>query len=287
VAHGGAQGRDALVAQIRAICADLAGQAGLALSEITQVVMGLPAVVGADGRALSYAAGLPDAGRGLGEALGRALPVPLVLENDVNLAALAERIHGRGTDTDDFVLLSLGVGLGLGLVVDGRVRRGATGVAGEAGYLPSDRMTAPVGQRRDLVQEHLGARYISARAGELGLPGDGSPLSVFALARDGHPGAVEIVEDTARSLAYVVACVVPLIDPALIVLGGAIGANGDLLLEPVARHLADFSDFRPPVVVSDLGQDAVLLGTTTKAAELAREAAFTAATTAEAQLSPP
>lgn len=62
----------------------------------------------------------------------------------------------------------------------------------------------------------------------------------------GDPSAAQIVDDTARSLAYVVACVVPLIDPALIVLGGAIGANGDLLLEPVVRHLADFSDFRPP-----------------------------------------
>ncbi|WP_405867020.1 ROK family transcriptional regulator [Streptomyces sp. NBC_00005] len=275
----GHRGRDALIEQILGVCVDLAGQVGLPLDDITQVVMGLPAVVGTDGRSLSYTTGLPDAGRGLGEALSRAVPVPLLLENDVNLAALAERIHGRGTEADDFVLLSLGVGLGLGLVVDGRVRRGATGVAGEAGYLPSDRMIAPTGQRRDLVQDHLGARYISARARELGLPGDGSPRSVFELARGGDPSAAQIVDDTARSLAYVVACVVPLIDPALIVLGGAIGANGDLLLEPVVRHLADFSDFRPPVVVSDLGQDAVLTGTTTKAAELAREAAFAAATT--------
>ena len=187
--------------------------------------------------------------------------------------------RASATETADFVLLSLGVGLGLGLVVDGRVRRGATGVAGEAGYLPSDRMIAPVGERRDVVQDHLGARYITARAQGLGLPGDGSPRTVFELARGGDPAALEIVEDTARSIAYVVACVVPLIDPALIVLGGAIGANGDLLLEPVARHLADFSDFRPEIVASGLGQDAVLTGATTMSADLARESAFTAATT--------
>ncbi|MGW0584948.1 ROK family transcriptional regulator, partial [Streptomyces sp. NPDC002920] len=127
----GQRGADALVGQILDMCVDLAEQVGRPLAEITQVVMGMPAAVGPDGRHLSYATGLPDAGRGFGEALGRAVPVPLVLENDVNLAALAERTHGRGTDTDDFVLVSLGVGLGLGLVVDGRVRRGATGVAGE------------------------------------------------------------------------------------------------------------------------------------------------------------
>ncbi len=283
----GHQGGDALVGQVLQMCVELARQVDRPLEGITQVVMGLPAAVGPDGRSLSYAAGLPDAGRGLGEALGRVVPVPLVLENDVNLAALAERTHGRGTEVDDFVLVSLGVGLGLGLVVDGRVRRGATGVAGEAGYLPSDRMIAPVGQRRDLVQDHLGARYISARAHSLGLPGDGSPRTVFELARAGDPGALGIVDDTARSVAYVVACVVPLIDPALIVLGGAIGANGDLLLEPVARHLADFSTFRPPVVVSDLGPDAVLTGATTMSAELARESAFAAATTPDAPAEPP
>lgn len=95
------------------------------------------------------------------------------------------------------------------------------------------------------------------------------------------------MDDTARSVAYVVACVVPLIDPALIVLGGAIGANGDLLLEPVARHLADFSTFRPPVVASGLGQEAVLTGATTMSAELAREAAFAAATTPVPQTGSP
>lgn len=276
--HDSSSGRDALVARTVAMCESLAGQVGLSLGDITQVVMGLPAVVGRDGRALSYAAGLPSAGQGLGEALGRAVPAPLVLENDVNLAALAERRHGRGTEVDDFVLVSLGVGLGLGLVIDGRVRRGATGVAGEAGYLPTDRMIAPAGQRRDLVQEHLGARYISAEARRLGLPGDGSPRTVFELAREGDPGAARIVDDTARSIAYVVACVVPLIDPALIVLGGAIGGNGDLLLAPVARHLADFSTFEPRIVASELGRDAVLTGATTMSSDLARESRFTAAT---------
>ncbi|MCO6004239.1 ROK family transcriptional regulator [Actinoallomurus purpureus] len=283
----GPSGRDALVERVLAMCEDLAGQVGLSPEAIAQVVMGVPAVVGPDGRALSYAAGLPDAGRGLGEALGRAIPAPLILENDVNLAALAERRQGHGTEVDDFVLVSLGVGLGLGMVVDGRVRRGATGVAGEAGYLPSDRMIAPPGQRRDLVQEHLGARYISAEARRLELPGDGSPRAVFELARRGDPAAVGIVDDTARSIAYVVACVVPLIDPALIVLGGAIGGNGDLLLAPVARHLADFSTFRPRIVASDLGPGAVLLGATTMASDRARESTYAAATAPSAPMEAP
>ncbi|MEV0407364.1 ROK family transcriptional regulator [Actinoallomurus sp. NPDC050550] len=270
--------RDALIERVLAMCEDLAGQMGIALEAVGQVVMGVPAVVGPDGRALSYAEGLPDSGRGLGTALGRIVPAPLILENDVNLAALAERRQGHGTEVDDFVLVSLGVGLGLGMVVDGRVRRGATGVAGEAGYLPGYRVIAPPGQRRDLVQDYIGARYISAEARRLGLPGDGTPRTVFELARGGDPTAAGIVDDTARSIAHVIACVVPLIDPALVVLGGAIGGNGDLLLAPVARHLEDFSIFQPRIVASDLGPGAELIGATTMASDLARESTYAAAT---------
>jgi hypothetical protein len=61
----------------------------------------------------------------------------------------------------------------------------------------------------------------------------------------------------------------------VVVLGGAIGANGDLLLDPVIRHLAELSPFRPSVVSSELGSDAVLLGATAMAADLAREFVFT------------
>ena len=121
----------------------------------------------------------------------------------MNLAALAERRQGHGTEVDDFVLVSLGVGLGLGMVVDGRVRRGAAGVAGEAGYLPGDRMIAPPGQRRDLVQEHLGARYISAEARRLGCPATAARARSSSWPAAGDPGAARIVDDTARSIAYV------------------------------------------------------------------------------------
>jgi predicted NBD/HSP70 family sugar kinase len=275
-------GRDALVAQVAATCAAAAERAGVDLASVTRIAAGVPAVVGADGRTLSYADGLPESGLGLGYALADALPAPLVLENDVNLAALAESIRGLGAQVRDFVLISLGVGLGLGMFVDGRLRRGATGAAGEAGYLPSNRVAAadPGRQGPDLLRRHLGTRHITAEARRLGLPGDGSPQSVFALARSGDPGAELIVQDTARSIAYVISCVVPLVDPGLVVLGGAIGSNGDLLLDAVQRSLADYSPFRPPIAVSQLGSDAVLFGATASAAQSAREAVFSAATDA-------
>lgn len=268
----------ALVRELVDVCTAAAAQAGTTLDEVTRLVVGVPAVVGRDGRTLSYAEGLPDEGRGLGDALAAAFLAPVLLENDVNLAALAERAGDPGVE--DFLLVSVGVGLGVGVVIGGRLHRGAAGAAGEAGYLPgpreSGRHVAPP-LRRDLLESSLGARSIMARGREVGL-GDRSPKAIFELARSGDRAAATVVDETASGIAYVIACAAPLIDPELVVLGGAIGANGDLLLEPVQAHLAGFSPFRPRIVGSALGADAVLLGATAEAGELARGAAFSSAT---------
>jgi predicted NBD/HSP70 family sugar kinase len=112
-------------------------------------------------------------------------------------------------------------------------------------------------------------------ARQAGMRGELTARSVFDQARAGDVRALRVVDATARSLAYVVSCVAPVIDPSVVVLGGAIGANGDLLLDPVIRHLEEFSPFRPSVVSSQLGSDAVLLGATAMAADLARESVFT------------
>ncbi|HTY71664.1 MAG TPA: ROK family transcriptional regulator [Actinomycetes bacterium] len=273
--------RAGLVRQVRNCTAAVLGQVGLGVADVDQVVVGVPGVVGPDGRELSYADALPDDGAGLGEALDAAFPAPVVLENDVNLAALAEHSLGKGVDVDDFVLLSLGVGIGLGVVVHGRLHRGASGAAGEVGYLPHFQPTVRVAApplTRDPLEPYVGARAVVALGQEAGLGADLTARQVFDLARAGNEVATGVVEETARALAYVVACVAPVVDPARVVLGGAIGSNGDLLLEPVARHLSELSPFHPALVSSDLGADAVLLGATAMATELARDSAFAALT---------
>ena len=268
---------EALVQQVAQVCADAAADVGTELGGATQIVIGLPAVVGSDGRHLSYAGGLPGAGAGLGEALASALDAPVILENDVNLAALSEHTQGHGVGVDDFVLVSLGVGLGVGLVVGGRVIRGSSGAAGEAGYLPGLHDTALHAKpplQRDLVESSIGARYIVARARALGLGDEVTPRSVFEQARAGDARALEIVDGTARIIAYVIACVAPVVDPQLVILGGAIGSNPDLLLAPVKSYLETLTPFRPRLESSELGSEAVLLGATARAVDLARRWAF-------------
>jgi predicted NBD/HSP70 family sugar kinase len=272
---------DALVAQVRDVVAELSAEVGVRTSDVTQVVVSVPAVVGQDGRTFSFAEALPRRGVGFADAISQALQSPVAFENDVNLAALAELNHGHGRDVDNFVFLSLGTGVGVGVVIDGRLHRGASGAAGEVGYLPGDLPIAEHVQpplQRDLVEATLAAQGIENHARARGMDGDVTPRAIFDRARQGDSDARLVVEDTARRIAYILACVVPVLDPALVVLGGGIGLNDDLLIEPVTRHLRAWSPFRPPLMVSKVGERAVLEGAVAMARDLARETVFQAAT---------
>lgn len=113
--------------QIERLVATTALDMGLDLDQISATVVGVPGAVGRDGLSLSLAAGLPGAGQELGHSLAAAMPHAVVLENDVNLATLAEHSSGVAVDIDEFILLGLGHGVGVGIVLGGSLYRGAGG----------------------------------------------------------------------------------------------------------------------------------------------------------------
>ncbi|QNK81361.1 ROK family transcriptional regulator [Nakamurella sp. PAMC28650] len=259
--------------QVVGLIGETARDIGISEHDIAETVVAVPGSVARDGRSLAYSDGIPDEGGTLGHTLAAAMPNSLTLENDVNLAALAERSGGLTDDVDDFVLLALGHGVGLGIVIGGALHRGFGGAAGEVGYLPTTR-PSPHGSAHPALDEHIGSAYIHARAVEAGLAGDLSPRAVFAAARAGSAAALQIVRDTADSIAYTIACLTPILDPPLVILGGAIGSNRDLLQDRVIAHLAELTPLRPRIETSLLGADAVLIGATAMAVERARAAAF-------------
>lgn len=262
-----------VVEQVVTLIGETATEIGISENEIAETVVAVPGSVGRDGLSLAYSDGIPDEGGTLGHTLAAAMPNPLMLENDVNLAALAERSGGLTDGVQDFVLLALGHGVGLGIVIGGALYRGFSGAAGEVGYLPTTRPSR-TGSAYPALDEHIGSGYIHARAAESGITGEVTPRAVFAAARNGSAAARQIVQDTADSMAYTIACLMPILDPPLVILGGAIGANRDLLQDRVIKHLAELTPLRPRIETSRLGADAVLIGATAMAVERARAAAF-------------
>ncbi|MFI6479256.1 ROK family protein [Nonomuraea sp. NPDC050663] len=233
---------------------------------VGQVVVGVPALVARDRRGIRASRGLPGAAH-LGDELHELLPYPVLLENDVNLAAVAEQRRGAGRGVDDFVLLRVGSGLGAGVVIGGRLHRGFAGGAGEVGFLPHP-ATA-------LGGEVLGARQIGQVAREQGV--EGSPAELFARAAAGEASALAVAEATARRLAHVIGAIALVIEPELFVVGGS---GTEVLLEPVRRHLAaDAPELVASVTGSGVPGDAVLQGAALVAHEHVRERVFTEATT--------
>lgn len=166
-------------------------------------------------------------GPGLRRRLEDTLGVPVELENDVNLAAAAERWCGVARDCDDFVLVNLGTGIGTGLVLDGELYRGPHGGAGEIGHLPLDGsgLTAPgplaVFERAVAPRALMGRWRPEARPAT---PGD-----LLAAADAGDAAARAAVDEEVRLLAAGLAVLGAVLDPGLVVLGGGLGGNGRLV----------------------------------------------------------
>jgi len=257
-----ADAADAVEASARLQAALLAA-AGLESERVDSVVVGVPGVVTADGtlRLAENVAGLE--GRRFGSELQAALDLPVTLENDINLAALGERWQGVARGVADFVFLSVGTGMGAGLVLGGELHRGRNGAAGEIDFA-----LVGVGETVD-----PSAAQVSELAHDLaGLAAD--PRSVFTSARRGEAGALAVVDEVARRIALHLAPIAAVADVELVVLGGGIGANGDLLLDPIGRLLGEWLPFPPRLAVSTLGEGAVLTGAVAVGLQAALENVF-------------
>jgi predicted NBD/HSP70 family sugar kinase len=189
---------------------------------------------------------------GLVGELRRTLGTPVGVENDVNLAAVAERRRGVAGAADSFALLWFGEGLGLAIDLGGTLLRGASGGAGEIGYMPLGLSSGPA-TRLDL-HDVVGGRAVLALAKEYGIdastPGE-------AVVQASPAMLAELAERIALGLAVVVA----VLDPALVVLAGEVGqAGGTALRDAVWAATRTASPLETEIAVTGLADDAVLLG---------------------------
>jgi predicted NBD/HSP70 family sugar kinase len=251
--------------------------AGVAPEALRALVIGTPGVMNPSTGQLQLAVNLPTWHDGVLDALRSELGQPVTIENDVNLAAMAERAVGAAEDVDDFVLVWIGVGLGLATVLRGQLHRGVGGAAGEIGYLPVPGVPLP----QDVTHPATGAFQalvggqavlpLAARYGFAG-PTPGAAVQAAAAAADAGDGAgIEFVTELAVRVATGVAAVSVVLDPGLVVLGGEVGrAGGTLLASQVAAEVSRICPARPRVVPTAVVGPAVLRGAILAAVDQAR-----------------
>jgi len=212
--------------------------------------------------------------------------LPVLVDNNVNLAAVGEKWFGLARGVSTMVFIAIGAGIGMGIIIDDELVRGAHGAAGEICYLPL--VGDPFNPRHRLhggLEDEIGAAGIVAAYGERRGPNDPQLTSVhdvFELAGDGNAAARFVVDYVASRLGTAIATVCAILDPELVVLGGGIGAS-PLLLRPVRGSAAALVPITSRIETSLLGEQAALQGAIAVALHAARTTLLSPGTAPKSQ----
>jgi predicted NBD/HSP70 family sugar kinase len=239
--------------------ARLRDEAGVPAENIRHLQLGVPGSYDVRAETIWHI-DTPGFGRpGLVPEIAATLGVEIGVDNDVNLAAIAERRRGVAQQSDGFALLWLGQeGLGLAIDIAGTLMRGARGGAGEIGYMP---LYAPDSDHPKVdFQDLVGGAAVLALAHDNGISGR-TPLEVVRTAAADPAAAGEFFAQLADRVSFGLAAVIAVLDPPLVVLAGPIArAGGPKLLTAVNAALLRTAPLESTIAVTTIDDDAVLLG---------------------------
>jgi glucokinase len=260
-------------------------------SGIEAVGMGIPATIDHEKGLAVAAVNLPIENLPIRDLVARRTGLPAFVDNDANVAALAEHLFGAARGAENAVMLTIGTGIGGGLILGGEIYRGTTGAGAELGHVaiqldgPGCQGNCP---NRGCV-EALASGTALGREGRAAAesnpdsalgrllaeekPVDGKAVTVAA--QEGDETAIGVFELVGGRLGVALASFANIFEPDVIVVGGGVMAAGELLLAPARREL-EARALRPmnrtPVVAAELGEDAGMIGAAAMARiELERE----------------
>jgi predicted NBD/HSP70 family sugar kinase len=269
------QGSRAVGVQILEMVSEAIDRTGSSRGRPLAIGISVPGVVDqTSGRVTALAYNVtPEGGFDPLEVIRDRFDLPVLVDNNVNLAAVGEKWFGLARGISTMVFIAIGAGIGMGIVIDDELVRGAHGAAGEIAYLPL--VGDPFDPRHRLhggLEDEVAAAGIIAAFTER-RDDDGPQLAsaheVFELAGTGDAAARAVVEHVASRLGAAIATVCAILDPELVVLGGGIGSN-PLLLRPVRGAAAALVPITARIETSRLGDRAALQGAVAVALHAAR-----------------
>ena len=229
------------------------------------VGMGLPGPIDRSTGAVGSSSILPGwVGVNAAMEMERRLGLPVTVENDANLGALAEFVWGSGRGHTDVIYIKLSSGVGAGLLFGGRLHQGAGGTAGEIGHIPAQNGTAicRCGSRgclETVASVRAIAEQVAASRGE-----EVSPRDLQKLIADRDPAASRLIGEAGREVGVALAGLCNLINPNCVIIGGDLSAAGELITQPVLesirRYAITSAAEQVAVVAGVLGERAELLG---------------------------
>jgi glucokinase len=291
VATNSHEGPASVLTRVAGLVAGLSARVGV---QPTALGMGVPGLVDVQTGTARFLPNLPSQWRdvAVGQTLSTALGCPVFLLNDARMAALGEFTFGRGRPAHTMIFLTIGTGIGGGVIIDGKLRLGPLGAAGELGHQtiqPGGPLCgcgnrgclealasgpALIGEGVRLLLSGLAPTLFEMVAGNAGAI---TPKEMGAAARAGDAAVREAIARTAMWLGIGIANMVTALHPDMVVLGGSVAALDDLLLEPVREAVKQRVGMFPVqdlrIERSLLGDNAGLLGGIALAAAKAHESA--------------
>lgn len=253
--------------------------AGLSVDDIESVGVGIPGIASAKTGEVIKCTNMGWNHVPFRKVFNRFLNKPVHIDNDANVAALAESVAGVSAGTSSSVFITIGTGIGSGIIINGRIWSGAHHIGGELGHVIFDldgvpctcgnhgclerycSATALIRMARDAVREHPDSLVLRSVNMD---PSRIEAKTVFDAAHQADPLAVSVFNRYIDYLAQAVGSVVNLLDPEIIVLGGGVSKAGNFLLDPLTREYGKYVLFNdqplPPVKIAILGSEAGIIG---------------------------
>ncbi|HEY6770943.1 MAG TPA: ROK family protein [Solirubrobacterales bacterium] len=240
--------------------------------------LGIPATIDWDRGLAIHAVNLTITDVPIRDLMHERTGLPIFVDNDANVAALAEHLYGAGRGAQNVVLLTIGTGIGGGLILDGEVYRGSTGAGAELGHIVIEEDGPPCQGNcpNHGCVEALASGIAIAKAGTEAAQRDpdsalgkalaegpiaGRTVTELALAGDGP--AREVVAQAGRHIGVALSSLANIFDPDVFVIGGGVSTVGDLLLDPAREQLRSRAlppQNERPVKLAELGPDAGMIG---------------------------
>ncbi|MEV4397337.1 ROK family transcriptional regulator [Nonomuraea sp. NPDC049607] len=269
---------------IQSIVTYLTKAARIDVAQVQVCVISLPAVIDPTTSHIRFCYDMPAWRGDVNELLRQKLRMPITIDNDVNLAAIAERALGTASDVRSFILVWIGRGPGSAAMVGDQLLRGTVGAAGELGWMPVpgaplsdgefDRNRHEVGAA---FQSLVGWRAVQKLAAEHGIVAESAAGAVAVAAGTAAATAAgaAFLDELAQRIALGVTSICTVLDPELVVLGSDVGtAGGDELAGRVQTAVAGMCLARPRVEASRIPHNPVVRGALLVAVEQAREQVF-------------
>ena len=265
--------------QIADCIVDTVRESGFSVNDIESVGIGIPGIASAKTGEIIKCTNMGWFHMPFRDIFKRYLDKPVHIDNDANVAALAESVAGVSAGTSSSVFITIGTGIGSGIIINGRIWSGAHHIGGELGHVIFDlggvpctcgnhgclerycSATALIRMAREAVSDHPDSLIIRSVNME---PDRIEAKTVFDAARAGDPLAASVYKQFIDHLAQAIGSVVNLLDPEVIVLGGGVSKAGSFLLDPLTEEYTKYVLFNdqplPPLKLAVLGSEAGIIG---------------------------